>query len=85
VILLDEPYTGLDEAAALSLSSLLEDLATRDRVLMVTLHDVSRAISGPERLVVLSAGRIVLDTPTHERGADVAETYLDLLRAEVAR
>jgi ABC-type multidrug transport system ATPase subunit len=28
VILLDEPYTGLDEAAAASLSELLEGLAT---------------------------------------------------------
>jgi ABC-type multidrug transport system ATPase subunit len=82
VILLDEPYTGLDEAAALSLSSLLEELNTPERVLMVTLHDVARAISGPERLIVLSSGRIVLDAPTHERGRDVAETYLELLRSE---
>lgn len=85
VILLDEPYTGLDEAAALSLSALLEELNTPERVMMVTLHDVARAISGPERLVVLSNGRIVLDVPTHERGQDVAETYLELLRSEARR
>ena len=85
VILLDEPYTGLDEAAALSLSALLEELNTPERVLMVTLHDVARAISGPERLIVLSGGKIVLDTPTHERGRDVAQTYLELLRSEVGR
>ncbi len=85
VILLDEPYTGLDEAAALSLSSLLEQLNTPERVLLVTLHDVARAISGPERLIVLSSGRIVLDVPTHERGEDVADTYLELLRAEARR
>jgi heme exporter protein A len=81
VILLDEPYTGLDEAAALSLSALLEDLNVPERVLVVTLHDVSRAISGPERLVVLSDGRIVLDAPTHAAGTDVADTYLELLRS----
>jgi ABC-type multidrug transport system ATPase subunit len=85
VILLDEPYTGLDEAAALSLSALLEELNTSERVVLVTLHDVARAISGPERLIVLSAGRIVLDAPTHERGEDVAETYLELLRSEARR
>ncbi len=85
VILLDEPYTGLDEAAALSFSSLLEDLNTPERVLMVTLHDVARAISGPQRLIVLSAGKIVLDTPTHERGEDVAGAYLELLKAEALR
>lgn len=85
VILLDEPYTGLDEAAMLSLSALLEELNTPERVLMVTLHDVARAISGPQRLVVLSSGKIVLDVPTHERGTDVAETYLQLLRQEASR
>jgi ABC-type multidrug transport system ATPase subunit len=85
VLLLDEPYTGLDEAAAASLSELLEELATPDRVLIVTLHDVARAISGPRRLVVLSDGRVVLDAPTDEREADVADTYLQLLRAEATR
>jgi ABC-type multidrug transport system ATPase subunit len=85
VILLDEPYTGLDEAAALSLSALLEELNTPERVLLVNLHEVARAISGPSRLVVLSAGRIVLDVPTHERDEDVAETYLSLLRSGATR
>lgn len=85
VILLDEPYTGLDEAAALSLSAMLEDLNTPERVLIVTLHDVARAISGPRRIVVLSDGRVVLDVPTHENEFDVADTYLRLLRAEAVR
>jgi ABC-type multidrug transport system ATPase subunit len=85
VLLLDEPYTGLDEAAAASLSALLEELAMPERVLVVTLHDVVRAISGPRRLVVLSDGRVVLDTPTDERDVDVADRYLDLLRTEAVR
>jgi ABC-type multidrug transport system ATPase subunit len=85
VILLDEPYTGLDEAAALSLSGLLEELHTPERVLIVNLHEVARAISGPQRLIVLDAGRIVLDVPTHERDEDVAETYLSLLRSGASR
>lgn len=85
VILLDEPYTGLDEAAAAALSDLLDDLATPERVIMLTLHDVARALSGPERLVALSAGRIVLDRPIHDRTDDVAETYLELLRSEAQR
>lgn len=86
VILLDEPYTGLDEAAAASLSELLEELATPERVVMVTLHDVARALSGPQRLIAISGGRVVLDRPLHDRGTDdVAETYLSLLRSEAAR
>jgi len=85
VILLDEPYTGLDEAAAASLSELLEELATPERILMLTLHDVVRALSGPRRLLVLSGGRIALDEPTTGGTDQMAETYLGLLRAEAHR
>jgi ABC-type multidrug transport system ATPase subunit len=85
VILLDEPYTGLDEAAAASLSELLEGLATPERILMLTLHDVVRALSGPRRLLVLSGGRIALDEPIDGSTDQMAETYLGLLRAEARR
>ncbi len=85
VILLDEPYTGLDEAAAASLSELLEELATPERILLLTLHDVVRALSGPRRLLVLSGGRIALDEPIAGRTDQMAETYLGLLRAEAHR
>jgi heme exporter protein A len=85
VILLDEPYTGLDEAAAASLSELLTGLATPERIVLVTLHDVGRAISGPRRLLVLSNGRIALDEPIDGRTEALAETYSQLLRAEVRR
>jgi heme exporter protein A len=85
VMLFDEPYTGLDEAAAASLAELLDELATPERVVMVTLHDVARALSGPQRLIALSGGRVVMDRPIHDRTDDVAGTYLALLRAEAGR
>ena len=85
VILLDEPYTGLDEAAAASLTELLEGLATPERVVMLTLHDVARAMSGPRRLVVLSEGRVAIDESLNGRADDVAETYLELLRSGARR
>jgi ABC-type phosphate/phosphonate transport system ATPase subunit len=52
---------------------------------MVTLHDVARALSGPQRLIALSGGRVVMDRPIHDRTDDVAGTYLALLRAEAGR
>ncbi len=85
VILLDEPYTGLDEAAAISLSELLEELATPERTVLVTLHDVVRALSGPQRLVALSGGKIVLDRPIPGASDELADAYLSLLRSEVPR
>ena len=85
VILLDEPYTGLDEAAAASLTELLGRLHTPERVLVITVHDVARALAGPERLVALSAGRVVLDRSLVDPGEDVAQAYLELLHREAAR
>jgi ABC-type multidrug transport system ATPase subunit len=85
VILLDEPYTGLDEAAAASLTELLGRLHTPERVLVITVHDVARALAGPERLVALSAGRVVLDRSLVDPGEDVAHAYLELLHREAAR
>jgi heme exporter protein A len=85
VILLDEPYTGLDEGAAASLSELLEALATPERIVMLTLHDVVRALSGPRRLLVLSSGRVALDEPADGSTDAMASTYLELLRSEARR
>lgn len=84
VLLLDEPYTGLDEAAALGLSALLESLNTPERLIMVALHEVARAISGPQRLLVLSRGRIVEDRPTAGSPSDIADSYIGILRSEVS-
>lgn len=84
VLLLDEPYTGLDEVAARSLTELLARLHTTERVLLVTMHEVARAVGGPERVVVLSRGRVVLDGPTRGAVHDLGDEYVRLLRAEVA-
>ncbi|HZD16985.1 MAG TPA: heme ABC exporter ATP-binding protein CcmA [Actinomycetota bacterium] len=85
VILLDEPYTGLDEAAAASLSRLLEELATPERIVMLTVHDVVRALAGPDRLLVLSDGRVALDEPLDGRVDDLADAYRSLLRSGAHR
>jgi len=81
VLLLDEPYTGLDELASLSLADLLERWHAPDRVVLVTLHDVSRAITDPDRVIVLSRGRVVLDQ-TARASRDLAGDYLRVLRVE---
>lgn len=82
VLLLDEPYTGLDEAAAATLADLLERLATPDRILLVALHEVARALDGPTRLAVLDGGKVAYDAPTRGQLSDnVERTYLSLLRA----
>ena len=44
VLLLDEPYTGLDPNAAQVLTDLLAELAREERTVLMTTHDLKRGL-----------------------------------------
>jgi heme exporter protein CcmB len=76
VLLLDEPYTGLDPAAADQLDRLLAEEATAGRTVLVTSHDLARARQVAGRVAVLSAGRLVwTGSPSELAEAELAELY----------
>jgi heme ABC exporter ATP-binding subunit CcmA len=81
ILLMDEPYAGLDEAASAGLSEFLMQHHTPQRVILVTVHEVSRALDGPERLVALDGGKVVLDMNTDGGDGDVGDRYMSLLRS----
>jgi heme exporter protein A len=58
VLLLDEPYTGLDQDAASTLDGVLRDVATRGRTVLMTTHDIVRGLAMADRVVILSKGVI---------------------------
>jgi heme exporter protein A len=58
LLLLDEPYTGLDPEAVDALQSRLEALRAAGRAIVVTTHDVERAVPIATRLGVLHRGRL---------------------------
>ena len=70
VLLLDEPHTGLDQDASITLDEILKQVATRGRTVVMTSHDLARVALLASRFDVLSKGRI-LDSiqseklPTH--------------------
>lgn len=84
IVLLDEPYTGLDEDASETLSTNLASLASDGRTIVVALHEVARAVSGPERIVALDRGRIALDRST-AAADDIESAYRELLRTGANR
>ncbi|NPA26600.1 MAG: heme ABC exporter ATP-binding protein CcmA [Chloroflexi bacterium] len=59
VLLLDEPYTGLDQDAAQRLDELLQLIASQGRSVLMTSHDLGRVLDLAHRFVVLTQGRIV--------------------------
>ena len=63
VLLLDEPYTGLDAAGARLLDGLLAGLGARRAAVIVT-HELTRALDLADEVVVMRAGRVVMRRAT---------------------
>ncbi len=63
LLLLDEPYAGLDALGAALLDRVLADREGGRSAVMVT-HEVERAVALADRVVVVRAGRIALEEPT---------------------
>jgi heme exporter protein A len=63
ILLLDEPFTGLDEESAVRLLAILDQLVASGHTVIMTTHDRLVAESGPKRLIVLADGRVSVDRP----------------------
>ncbi len=82
VMLFDEPHTGLDPEAAAMLDGLLRDVAARGRTVLMTTHDLSRALSLASRVAILAKGKIAHTTLTSGLSLSaVMETYDATTRA----
>jgi len=59
LLLLDEPFTGLDHAAANRLSARLGELRERGQALILVTHELDHAAALADSAIVLRAGRVV--------------------------
>jgi ABC-type Mn2+/Zn2+ transport system ATPase subunit len=75
LLLLDEPYTGLDSASATLLDRLIEDLAGLGRTVMIATHDVDQARAW-DLVLCLNQTQIAFGTPDSALDREVLEaTY----------
>lgn len=75
LLLLDEPYTGLDSASAKLLDRLIDDLAAGGRSVMVATHDVEQA-SAWDQVLCLNRTQIAFGPPEETLDRAVLEaTY----------
>jgi heme exporter protein A len=58
LLLLDEPYTGLDQPSAANLSALLRDAAGQGRAIVMTTHEFGRGLDGVTRALAIKGGKI---------------------------
>ena len=68
ILLLDEPYSGLDQAACQVLDELLATARDAGRTIILSTHQLARAPETAERALVLSGGKIIFDGPS-DRGS----------------
>jgi ABC-2 type transport system ATP-binding protein len=61
LLLLDEPFSGLDVGSSLVLRSLIEELARRGKVVLFSSHELETVERISQRIVILHKGRIVAD------------------------
>lgn len=76
ILLLDEPYTGLDQRAARILTNLMHELLAEGRTLLMTTHDLQWAAEVAQQVFILLDGRVVHQTSASGLSAqDLREIY----------
>lgn len=67
IMLLDEPFTGLDRAGTAALSRTLASARAEGRIVLVVTHDLEAIDSIADRVVVLRRGKLVHHQSSEER------------------
>jgi heme ABC exporter ATP-binding subunit CcmA len=63
VLLLDEPFAGLDQRGRKWLEGRLEGFKAAGAALLVVTHSFGRELGIADRIAILAGGRVALDTP----------------------
>jgi len=79
IMLLDEPYTGLDLQAADMLRGVLQELAASNRTVILTTHNLEQGLEMCNRAAILNRGRIGWQGQRSEVDLDsMKEVYRDV-------
>jgi len=70
VLLLDEPFAGLDQRAKKWLEAYLESVKARGGALLLATHSFGRELAVADRIAILAGGRVAVDTPRASLAAD---------------
>lgn len=61
IVILDEPFSGLDPVNAMQLRSVVSEVAARDRLVIFSSHQMNAVEDFCSDIVILKKGRVVLD------------------------
>ena len=78
LLLLDEPYTGLDAHAVEILNTMLDEAVAEGRTVLMTTHDLDLGLRGSTEVHIIDRGRIVYSGGA--RDASTREAYDRFIR-----
>lgn len=85
VVLLDEPYTGLDAHAAALLRGVLSSLRDGHRTVVLVTHNLSQGLEQADRVAIQVRGRFVVSAPRSDVPLEGFEAfYRDVVEREEA-
>lgn len=70
LLILDEPFTGLDPLGRIHLRDLILKLNEKGKTILFSSHELSEAELICDRVAIMKAGRLVLDKPENEVAGD---------------
>jgi len=78
LILLDEPFAGVNPAITIKMSELIQRLHGEKKTFLVVSHDIPHLMELSKRVAVLASGRLIAEGPPQEvsKEASVVEAYL---------
>jgi ABC-2 type transport system ATP-binding protein len=84
IILLDEPFSGLDVNAALVLRCLVEELARRGKVILFSSHELDTVERVSTRVVILHKGRVVANDSIRQLRSLMSLSSLEEIFSQLA-
>ncbi len=85
VLLLDEPFTGLDQHGYRALTTILKDLKSEQRTVMMATHNLQEGFELGSRMLILDSGRLIYDVERKTISmSELEAAYFGNIRQEVA-
>ena len=84
LLLLDEPFSGLDVGTGLMLRSLIQELAARGKVVLFSSHELETVERVCRHVVILHRGKIVADDSIERLRTIMAEQTLEGIFQQLA-
>ena len=83
VLILDEPFEGLDPVASESIRSLFKAISGRGITVLLTSHILSLVGRMADRLMLIREGRLVWNAPIADAPSDIESLYFELVESPI--